>query len=165
MNIFTERMILRSFKTTDAEDFFKIVCEDDIKQYVPGAYVKTRSHALENIKIYKKGDLINDFYFAIENKKTGEFLGAIIATRMTQNEIDVAYFISKSHRKCGFMKEALSVFLKQIGGWNKRMEFKFAIDKKNIPSIRLMKSLNIPMYNESDAQYFFKFSGGMRHDN
>jgi len=165
MNIFTDRLILRTFKVNDAKEFFRIIQDEDIKRNLKGVYVETLAKVKGNIAIYKAADFKNDYYYAIEDKRYGNLVGAIIANRMNKYEIEVAYFVAKNYRKSGFMKEALSTFLQQVGCWNKGMEFKFVVDKDNTPSIGLMKSLNIPVKCESDTQYHFKFYGGMQYDN
>lgn len=165
MNIFTDRLILRSFKLKDSSEFFRIIQDEDVKHYLKGVYVDSLAKVRGNIAIYKSADFKNDYYYAIEDRRSGYMLGAIIATRMNKYEIEVAYFIAKCYRECGYMKEALSTFLKQIGTWNKGMQFKFVVDKDNIPSINLLNALNITVDNESDTQYIYKFYGGTQHDN
>lgn len=164
MNIFTERLILRTFKLKDANQFLEMIQDDDVKHYLKGIYEKSKSKVRENIAIYKAADFVNDYYYAIEERQSGMLVGAIIATRMNKHEIEVAYFVDKKYRRQGYMKEALSIFLNRACCNNNGKSFKFVIDKGNIPSIKLMKTLNIPVYAKADSQYIFKFYGGQHYD-
>lgn len=157
MNIFTKRLILRTFKLKDANQFFSIIQDEEIKQYLKGIYEKSKARVKENLVIYMDADFINDYYYAVEDRKSGELIGAIIATRMNKHEIEVAYFVGKEYRQQGYMKEALNSFLNRVCYWNKEKTFKFVIDKQNIPSISLMKSLNIPIFSEQKLHYIFKY--------
>ena len=165
MNIFTERLILRTFKLKDANQFFNIIQDDAVKYYLKGVYEDNKEKVKATIAIYRGADFVNDYYYAIEDKKNGDLLGSIIATRINKHEIEVAYFIAEQYRRCRFMKEALMAFLKQITDERKNKILKFVVDKENVASINLIKSLNIPIYGKSDSQYIFKYYGGVYYDN
>lgn len=110
----TERLVLRSFETTDADEYFKIISDDAIKKYVPYASVFSLNSARELVNDYCLGDFKNDFYVVFKDKQTNVIVGAIIAVKISSCALDVCYLVGPNLRNKGYMKEALMGFINYL---------------------------------------------------
>lgn len=141
MVIYTNRLVLRPFKVEDANIFYEITQDKDIKDFVPYASPDSLEEAVQNIKTYySKGDFIHDFYFIIEQKSTKEIVGALIVTQNQDGEFDMSLIISRNHRQKGYMKEAVDAFIQNMPSNSKLV---FIVEKKNQASLTLMSHLDV----------------------
>lgn len=129
----TERLRLRAFEIEDAEWFFKVTHNDEVRKYLVGAYTRSLNEAKNSIRdYYSKGDFIHNFYFIIENKENHERFGFLDITQGWHKELEVAMFMAKQHRRKGYMIEALKGFIKYLPAGS---VLKFCIDKENESSL------------------------------
>lgn len=160
MIILTERLRLRPFCGGDVDAFYKIVQDEQIKKFLPGVYAKTKKEAKEIIGIYKKGDFENDYYLAIEDKRTKTFIGAIIATRLTKSDIETSYFLRDEFRGKGLMNEALTAFSKRFVKISSGRRLIFAVNRENQASLDVMDNVPAKLINTSKEYYYFTILGG-----
>lgn len=144
----TERLILRAFESSDVNWYFEMVSREEFKKRLPGLAVETKEQAESDLAILRAGDFKNDFYYVIENK-IGNVLGVIIAVKITSSVLDVSYFLDKSHRRKGYMREALKAFMSKAHEENPVYRFRMIVEKDNEESLLLLKSLGgiIEEYN------------------
>lgn len=137
MIIQTERLILRRFTEADIEWYYHFVQNEELKKRLPSLQVKTVEQARFDLKLFEKGDLVNDYYCVITDK-IGNVMGIMIAVSITRETIDVSYFLKKEYRKKGYMHEALENLMSIARKRNPLYRFKFVIDKDNIESFNVV---------------------------
>lgn len=155
ISIQTERLLLRSFKTSDAEEYFRITRDPLIQNFVPYCYEPTLEDTIETIDFYyKNGDCIHDFYLVIQEIPTEKIIGAIIATSTTNAELDMSVLIETSSRNKGYMTEALLAFKDHVPIGSKLV---FVIDKQNDASFHTISKLpnikEVPFDDEQNQKY------------
>lgn len=137
----TERLILCPFSTNDVEEYFQIVDDPDVRNYVSFASKDSISKLEKLIKCYSEGNFRDDFYFEIREKTTNKIVGAIIAIRMKQKTLDVSYLIGSKYRGNGYMTEALFGFIGYLYNDISTFyhSFYFTIKNENIASQRVVQ--------------------------
>lgn len=139
-SIESERLLLRPFTIADAESYFQMTSDATIRKYVPYCWKKTLEEMKELILDYSRGDFTRDFYVVIEDKKSHELVGAIIAVALRTKplELDMAILIDVNHRKKGYMSEALKAFSRSVP---KPAYLSFMIKEENIASLKTIAKL------------------------
>ena len=150
IRIETSRLILRPFKLADAKSYYNITRDPQIKKYVSYACPDSISEAKESIKsCYSQADFKRDFYFVIEEKKSGNIVGSLSLTQnFFMDYYEICYFISNSYRRKGYMEEVLTNFLESISSKEKIV---FVIKDDNIPSLNLIQKL--PYMTDISKEY------------
>lgn len=140
-SIESERLLLRNFTLEDAEAYFQMTQDDDIKRYLPYTCTNSLDGALSLIKIfYMHGDFVRDFYLVLEEKSTHEFIGAIIATTSRNfSTIDMCLMIQKDYRNRGYMTEALNTFFTTLPAGTL---LSFVIEKDNENSLNTVYKID-----------------------
>lgn len=139
ISVQTERLLLRGFETSDAEEYFRITRDPLIQKFVPYACLDTLEETIECIDFYyANGDCINDFYVVIEELESHKLVGAIIATKTLRDNFDMAILIDSSNRHKGYMTEALLAFQTIIPAGSNLM---FVIEKENKASYSTVSKL------------------------
>lgn len=144
MIIQSNKITLRSFMLDDVEDFYEMVHNDSsVEKYVPYAYVRNISEAIENIEVYEKGDCINDFYLVIEIDSI--MVGAILAIRTFPTTLDLSLIISKRYRGQGIMSDSLKIFMQWLKENTNYKTLVFAVKNDNASSIKLIEKFNVTL--------------------
>ena len=160
-SIETEHLILRKFNEKDGNDFYKITRDYDIIDYLPYVFTSTPKETFKLLKAYIRNcNLVTDFYLAIEEKSSNNLIGALIITKGPYlNDFEVAYFISNTHRRQGYMLEALNGFINSNLLKNKTLSFQ--IYKDNYASLSVINHLEGIVNNsfllKEEANDFFLF--------
>lgn len=158
-SIETEHLILRKFNEKDSNDFYKITRDYDIIDYLPYIFPATPKEAYKLVKIYATNcNLVTDFYIAIVEKSSNKLIGALIITKGPYlKDFEVAYFIVNTHRRHGYMLEALNGFINSNLLKNKTLSFQ--IYKDNLASLSVVNHLegivdNSFLLNEESNDFF-----------
>lgn len=141
----SERLLLRSFRISDAEAYYQLTLDDEIQKYVAHACAPTFEETLQNIKFsYSQGDFVHDYYLLLEEKQTHKLVGAIIATQIgTQTLLETHILTHRNYRNKGYMSEALNIFISTLP---KGTVLIFTVKKNNQASLRTVSK--IPGINE-----------------
>ena len=134
----TERLILRPFKTEDAEAFYLMGASDDngVKKYLEGWDFKNVSSARDKVESYIKGENVNFIVLVIEHNK--EFVGVVagsVSTMLRNSTMKITYAISPEHRGNGYCTEAVKAFVRNMYEVLGISTFKFHILKGNVASV------------------------------
>ena len=111
----TQRLILRRFKTEDAEDMYNNWASDpEVTRYLTwpahsGVEVSRRVLA-EWVPLYENGSYYN---WAMEYKETGKVIGNISVVRLNESTeaADMGYCMSRAYWGQGLMPEALKAVI------------------------------------------------------
>ena len=108
MELFTERLILRSFQETDLDDLYEFLSqlENDEFEGYPGI---TRESSLEHLKQRVESE---EFY-AVVLKETGKVIGNIYCGKRDYHSKEVGYIINKDYQRCGYAAEALFAMIRE----------------------------------------------------
>lgn len=141
-SIETQRLLARPFTSDDAEAFFQMTRDPDMKEYLPGTCspdsIEETRQAIETT--YSKCDFKRDFYLLVEEKDTHAVVGFIEITQSRFDpHFDCCYAIHKPYRRRGYLKEILPPFLKKV--YSPEMEICVFIEPCNIPSCTFIQQI------------------------
>lgn len=138
----TTRTILRPFEEQDCEEFFNMVQDERVKQYLTGMYCTCIQEASSHIDVYTKANFIDDMYFAITDKNTHKIIGCLLATRCIGKNVDIAYFITNDNRGKGIIPEVVKSYVNWLKSRKLKYNLLFNIDKANKSSLRVIEKLS-----------------------
>lgn len=154
----TKRLVLRTFKLTDAEDMFiNWASLKETMKYLPWEPSKSVEDVRARIKSWI--DLYDDdtfFQWAIELKSSKELIGVINLHEVDVNNhsAETSYILARKHWNKGLMTEALQAVLRfgfEDVGLN-RISAEFF--KGNISSEKVMIKNNLKYEGLSKEKYF-----------
>lgn len=157
----SERLIIRPFKTADAESYYQMTQDSLIRKYVPYACENSFEKTYETIEFfYSNGDCVNDFYLILEEKSTHTLIGALIATATQTSPLtlELCILTDANYRRKGFMFEALSAFIKALP---QSTTLLFIVDKKNLASrntISKLPGVIEKIFSEDPKETLYLFS-------
>lgn len=154
----SERLLLRSFKLSDAKAYYKMTRDKSIQDFVPYANIKSLKESVECIKYFAGKDNSDNIYIALEEKDSGKLIGAIFATRTIGHSFDMNILIDINSRKKGYMSEALLSFIPTMP---QNSELIFVVDKCNEASFHTVSKLPNIMekpFTGLRGKHFYQFS-------
>ncbi len=134
--IIGNRIILRKFVLSDAEDVFEYASDDLTTKFLTWPSHKTIEDSITSLKNY----LMKDGAFAICLKENGKVIGCIdIRVEEKENKASFGYVLNRFYWNNGFMSEALKLIIEY--GFNQlRVDEIFGLcEKQNIGSKRVME--------------------------
>lgn len=148
----TNRLILRHQVLDDIDDLFTLYCDLDIVKYIPDAprnYEETREELEWHMNGHPKHPELG--LWATIHKETGKFIGRCGLLPWTidgQDEIEVAYLISKAYWKQGLGTEAAQAILNYGFEELNLMRLICLIDKENLASIKVAENIGMMFEKE-----------------
>lgn len=142
IDIKTERLLLREFKISDAEELYKICNEMYILKWMPD-WEMSLEDLKELIKWFEKcyDDLsFNRTMLAITLEDSGDIIGMVGVgpKKEVDNEIEIAYYISEKYSNQGYMSEAVNEMTQWVFK-TKGLEYIIAIvEPDNFPSQKVV---------------------------
>ena len=148
----TSRLILRHPVLDDLDSLFALYCDPDVSKYIPDAprnYEETREELVWHMNGHPKHPELG--LWATIHKETGKFIGRCGLLPWTidgQNEIEVAYLISKAYWGQGLGTEAAQAILDY--GFEKLNLSRLIclIDKENLASIKVAEKIGMTFEKE-----------------
>jgi ribosomal-protein-alanine N-acetyltransferase len=153
MNILeTSRLILRHQVLSDLDSLFALYCDVEVRRYIPDA-PQTYEEAREELEWHMNGhpkypDL---GLWATIHKETGKFIGRcglLPCTVDGQEEIEVAYLISKAYWGQGLGTEAAQAILDYAFEKLHLPRLICRIDKDNLASIKVAEKIGMTFEKE-----------------
>ena len=121
MQIETERLIVRSFRESDAQALYNIKTDPQVTEFCPDFIdVGTRREDMpETIREFKRieeeGDPDAWRCYAIESKETGEVMGCLTFSKQNMlREYEMGWMMIGEHAKKGYASEAAAAFADYI---------------------------------------------------
>lgn len=146
MIIYTDNYLIRNFKAEDAERFYRLAHDADVKKYVPYAYCEDYETAEELMSYYEKGDCKNDFYLGIFRES--DLIGSIIANKVNIDTLEICTLVSYHWRNKGVMTEAMNGFIKWLSENTTYQKLKLVVEKTNTASLKQVEKLNAELENK-----------------
>ena len=148
----TSRLILRHPVLDDLDSLFALYCDPDVSKYIPDAprnYEETREELVWHMNGHPKRPELG--LWATIHKETGKFIGRCGLLPWTidrQNEVEVAYLISKAYWGQGLGTEAAQAILDY--GFEKLNLSRLIclIDKENLASIKVAEKIGMTFEKE-----------------
>lgn len=104
----TERLVIRSFRTTDAEDVFEWRSDPEVNKFMPYPCDESVNEVRQRIEEW----IADGDKYAIELCETGKVIGDITLERTDEDEAyEVGYNINRSFWRKGYATEALKGLL------------------------------------------------------
>ncbi len=139
----TERLRIRLFKESDANDLFEYCSDEQVTRYLPFETYINITEAIDRIKFCLEGYKTIDkpILWAIEYKENGKQIGSIDFVHWYEQDkvAEIGYALNKKYWNMGIMTEALQTIIKfgfEKMGLN-RIEIR--CDERNIASARVME--------------------------
>jgi ribosomal-protein-alanine N-acetyltransferase len=110
----TSRLILRSIKTEDTEDYFAFASEEEVTRYLRwgphNSLAQTESYIQHVLSEYREG---SDGPWGIELKETGKLIGSIhlMTISARHSKAEIGFLLARSYWNQGLMTEALTAVL------------------------------------------------------
>ena len=157
----TQRLILRKFKITDAENMFNNWANDpEVTKFLSWPYHKELSTTKKIINIYLEEYHNSEVYnWGIVPKEYGEVIGSITVVEMSNEKerCEIGYCISKSYWNQGITTEALKAvinyLINEIGF--KRIQAKHDSDNKASGKVMLKAGMEyegrLRKYNKNNV--------------
>jgi len=115
----TKRLIIRDPLLTDIDDWHRLLSDDKTMYYLQDIKTPSLEKSRENLEIAveeAKSENRKKYFFAIENKETGTFIGSIGYTvdQVTPvgNLVSIGYFVLPEFHGKGYVTEALLAVVK-----------------------------------------------------
>lgn len=148
----TSRLILRHQVFDDLDSLFALYCDPDVSKYIPDAprnYEDARKELEWHMNGYPKHHELG--LWATIHKETNKFIGRCGLLPWTidgQNEVEVAYLISKANWGQGLGTEAARAILDY--GFEKLNLSRLIclIDKENLASIKVAEKIGMAFEKE-----------------
>jgi RimJ/RimL family protein N-acetyltransferase len=148
----TNRLILRHQVLDDLDNLFALYCDPDVSRYIPDAprnYEEAREELEWHMNGHPKYPELG--LWATIHKETNKFVGRCGLLPWTidgQNEVEVAYLISKSYWGQGLGTEAAQAILDY--GFEKLNLPRLVclIDRENLASIRVAEKIGMAFEKE-----------------
>ena len=152
----TNRLLLRHQVIQDLDELWALYCDSQITKYIPDA-PRTREEAKEELEWHMHGHprFPELGLWATVHKETGKFIGRCGLLPWTidgQNEVEVAYTISRDYWGQGLATEAAQAIL--VYGFEKLNLTRLIsiIDPENIASQRVAKKIGMKFEKEAQDE-------------
>lgn len=154
MEIETKRLLMRKYKTEDADDHLRVVGDPEFRTHMPPQFQPTRDRVLVNI-----GRFVEQWYqfgygvWLLELKDEGRMIGYCGLRHLAPtDEVELLYGIDKAYWRQGLTTEAARAGLR-YGFEEMRFDRIMAVtDHHNTGSRRVMEKCGLKY--ERDAVYF-----------
>lgn len=148
-DIETDRIILRKFKESDVETFFKYRTNPQVALYQGEGWVNYKyEQAVEFVKEqmdFEPGIADTWFQIAIESKDTGDLIGdcAIHTLPQDTNQVEIGFTLDPAHQNKGLGIEAVKCLLGFIFKGLGKHRVIAITDVRNKNSIKLLEKIGM----------------------
>lgn len=140
----TERLIVRQWAVSDANDLFDYAKQKELTKYVSFEPYTNLEQAIERIeksnRKYEANDIVSPY--AIELKEEGKVIGSIDIedySDKAEGIIEIGYILNKHYQGKGYMHEALTGMFKYIKENNIAKRIICKADTQNLKSQSVLK--------------------------
>ena len=167
LNIESKRLLIRSLKDTDLDDFYFYRSNPEVTKY-QGFDVYTREQAREFIASQQNkqfGRLGLWTQHAIVQVSSGQLIGdcAIKFDQYDARIAEIGITISHTEQKKGFAKEAMLAILTYLFGRDDFHRVSEIVDVENVASIRLLESIGFKREGHFIENIFFNGKWGSEY--
>lgn len=175
MYIKTKNIVLRGFTKRDIEKLYAIAREADIHRFMPdwADDFPTQEEYEPLIDWFMKQqdneDIAIGRRYVVALPDTDTMIGVVgVGLEETLNEVEVAYFMSESYRRKGYMKEAIDILVKWCFEVSDMKYLILTIDRANTASNKLAEKCDFQLFEkrtpigykqpnmESDSYYYYR---------
>lgn len=154
MEIKAQEYTLRSFKPSDASEFFyKTYKDESIKKYVPSVFPKDFLDAYEIVQTYSEGNCKNEFYLAIE--KENVMVGFIMSVNLVKMSLDTSAVIFEQYRGNGIMTTVIRCFVNWLKANTEYENLSLQIKNDNVASLKQSKKCGAEFKREDENHKYF----------
>ncbi len=143
----TERLILRRFEISDAQDMFNNwTSDEDVTKYFMWSAHKEIDDSIKHIKsLIDEYEKVSTYVWGIELKEIHQVIGQIGVTRYNENveSVHVYYCIGKSWWNKGITSEAFSAIIKYLMDEVRVNRIEARHDPRNLYSGKVMEKCGL----------------------
>lgn len=146
----TDRLIIREPKITDLADWHRLMSDPKTMYYLQDIMTHSLEESKENLLTAvsaSQNPNRSQYFFAIEQKETGRFVGSIgytvTASTPVGKNVHAGYFILSEYHGKGYVTEALKELLRFAFEKNDVQRFETGCLVENAPSERVMKKCGL----------------------
>lgn len=153
MTIFeTERLVIRTLKKEDAEDYFDMMGNPNVMNPIPRK-VMTREESNNHLNNFLSQGQTETKVWAIELKTENKFIGLCAFLKNNENEDEIGYRLREKYWKKGFGTEVTVGLLKYGFEQMKMDKITADVDARNLNSVKILEkfmTVKKEFFNESD---------------
>ena len=147
----TDRLIIRDNIPGDLHDLYELTTDTHAMRFMKSTKIKTRSEARKNLKASIRESKRQDrekYYFAIIDKATDEYIGAIGYVVETNGDsigkvVELGYFIKEKHWNRGYVTEAGQAVIRYAFEKDNVQKIEASCLEENKASERIMIKLGL----------------------
>ena len=133
-------VILKEIQKSDLDEFYRIANEKGVEKYVGFMYPEDVEDAEVTLDFLMDPEYI---CFKISESESGNMVGIIFGDEVSEDEIDISFFIGNEYRKKGYCAMAVTLYEEYLKQHTEFKKMQFYIKKKNRKSQNVMKRLGI----------------------
>jgi len=151
----TERLVIRDNIADDLQGLYELTIDDENMRFMKSTKINSYQEAVEHLDVSinesKKTDR-KKYYFAIINRKTNEYIGAIgydvLDNRNNEKIAELGYFIKKEFWGNGYVVEAGKKVIDYAFNENNVIKIEAGCLKENVNSEKVMIKLGMKKEGE-----------------
>ena len=163
----TERLIIRDPVLTELDDWHHLLSDSKVMHYLDDIQTHNKDESLKNLEeAVREAQSPNrtKYFFAVEHKESGQFIGSIgyTVTRATPlgKFVGVGYFISTEHQGKGYVTEAMKELIRFAFEENNVFRIETGCLAENIASERVMQKCG--MIKEAERRQYQWHNGQIK---
>lgn len=162
--LMSNRIILRHFKDSDIETFWKYRSNSEVAKYQSWEnYTRDQGVIFVNEQIKSEPNVPDTwFQMAIELKETGEMIGdcALHTLFDDSTQVEIGYTLDIKHQKKGYATEAICCLLDYVFNVLKKHRVVAITDVRNYSSIKLLERIEMRREGHFIKNIWFKGEWG-----
>ena len=139
----TDRLILREFELTDAQDMFDLNSDEEVMRYTGDVYFKSIEDSIKLIQNYSDYEENGFGRWATITRKDNQFIGWCGLKKLEDNTVDIGYRFFKKFWNQGYGTESAKACLDYGFNVLDLEEIIANADKENLASIRVMEKIGM----------------------
>ncbi len=152
-----KRIELRRYTEDDLEDYFKLVNNEEVKQFLPYMYCNNIKVAKAILKRKIEVDINKKRIYAIENIKEKHVIGEI-AVVIKDKTAEVEFMINSEYRGKGYSQEAFIALLDIIRSENLSInKIKALVMEENKSSRKMLSKLEFETKKQEIGQEYIEY--------
>ncbi len=158
----TERLIVRPLTQDDVPAIFQLSKEKSLGEWIPDQVYKSEDEAANvvNFLISQYGNSPNPrkrpFVLGIALRKTGEVIGHVGLSPLTNGDVEIGYAIGEGYQKRGYASEAVAVVCRWATSKLGLPEIHGIVATENIGSGRVLEKAGFMLEAEKNHHYIGK---------
>lgn len=165
--IYTERVCLRPFETTDLKSFTSYRNDPEVARYQSWeSYTIEQAQNLFNKSCHEFNVTDSWYQLAIADRQTNQLIGDCAINFKDDNtdqQVEIGFTLAREHQGKGYAREAVGTLVQYLFQQLNKRRITATVDVLNDASVRLLESLRFRREAHFIENIFFKGSWGSEY--